>query len=52
MEYPVNEDAFVEIWMEIVQGGGAEEKQWARETVRAINRAYFKGYEDAKIEYV
>lgn len=48
LTFPVDEESFVKRWMEIVQNGGEAEELRARETVHVINRAYQKGYEDAR----
>lgn len=50
MTYPVNEHAFVERWLSVIDNADETDKEFATATVQAINRAYYAGLEDGKEE--
>lgn len=48
MTFPVNEAEFIGRWLSILNNPDEGDKEQAKATVQAINRAYYAGLEDGR----
>ena len=48
MTYPLNEEAFVQVWLNALGKYDEGNREFTQALARVINRAYYAGLEDGK----